>query len=36
MEGSPQFEAFFVSLAHTSEDLDFVIDAHKDAVKAIA
>ncbi|MHC4342612.1 MAG: glutamate-1-semialdehyde 2,1-aminomutase, partial [Planctomycetota bacterium] len=23
-----QFEAFFVSLAHTSEDLDFVIDAH--------
>jgi len=30
-----QFEAFFVSLAHTTEDLDRVIAAHRDALQAI-
>ena len=29
-----QFEAFFVSLAHTEEDLDAVIAAHREALKA--
>ena len=31
-----QFEAFFVSLAHTDDDLDQVIAAHRDALAAIA
>jgi glutamate-1-semialdehyde 2,1-aminomutase len=31
-----QFEAFFVSLAHTDEDLDHVINAHEAAKEAMA
>jgi len=31
-----QFEAFFVSLAHTEADLDAVVAAHGDALRAIA
>ncbi|MCZ6786417.1 MAG: glutamate-1-semialdehyde 2,1-aminomutase [Planctomycetota bacterium] len=31
-----QFEAFFVSLAHTDEDIDRVIDAHEAAKEAMA
>jgi glutamate-1-semialdehyde 2,1-aminomutase len=30
-----QFEAFFVSLAHTREDLDLVLKAHRDALAEI-
>ena len=31
-----QFEAAFVSMAHTTEDLDRTINAHYDAIKTIA
>ena len=31
-----QFEAFFVSLAHTEDDVDFVVRAHREAVREIA
>ena len=31
-----QFEAFFVSLAHTDDDLDRVVAAHADAMRALA
>ena len=30
-----QYEAFFVSLAHTDEDIDFIVDAHRDALAAL-
>ena len=30
-----QYEAFFVSLAHTDEDIEFIVDAHRDACAAL-